>query len=361
MSRFRATASAGLVAASSLLVATCAPSQSGGDVGNSDDADRASAAPICLFTDLDGTFVDYKDKEAVTRRLEVFFEHWDTHERPRGSILVYNTARSIRMYEALPADFPNFRPPDVLITGEGTEIRWLTSPLSSSSSSSSSALAHGHDSRFFEFVVDKSWANRIRAFWWDSGLRERVLSALDLVDEECIANLNVPENALNSQGEARHAITIEGGPGSEKRAADLLQSFSKQLNGGEFQPDESATSIRTVELAAFPAWGEDPIPQIITALPGCAGKGKAAQYVCDRLDIPESRCICAGDTLGDIAMLRDAGDMRFFAVANARDSLKAAVADERKRADIVSAFPCVVGNTGAAGVLEGLKRFRTEL
>ena len=34
-------------------------------------------------------------------RLRVFNKHWVQHERPRGSILCYNTARSIKAYRNL--------------------------------------------------------------------------------------------------------------------------------------------------------------------------------------------------------------------------------------------------------------------
>ena len=310
---------------------------------------RDGPAPICLFTDLDGTFVDYKDKEKVGRDLECFFEYWEEFERPRGSVLVYNTARSIKMYEHLPADFPEFRPPDVLITGEGTEIRWLRAPSSPNTAArSSSSSSHGHDDQSCKFEIDDVWADRIREHWWRSGLRERVRAALDAIDEHCIGDLNVAENALNEWGEARHAVTIRGGPGSEQRVAELLEVLGGELNSG---PD------RVVELAGFPAWGEDPKPHIITALPSCAGKGKSARYVAERLGIPEERCVCAGDTLGDLALLEDAGGMSFFAVANARGGLKEAVARKRRALAGDHPFPRTVGGTGAAGVLEGLQRF----
>jgi hypothetical protein len=370
-------ASAGLgVSASAALLGSF---DGGGDDDGGGGAKTPGAAAICLFTDLDGTFVEHgkEQQQQVRVNLERFYAYWDRHERPRGSVLVYNTARSIKMYEALPADFPAFRPPDVLITGEGTEIRWLTSPSSGSSASSassassgssptaSSGSSHGHDARYFEFAVDDSWARRIRAHWWDSGLAEKVRAALDAVDEMCIAHLNDPGNALNAQGEARHAVTIRGGPGSEQRAADLLQSLSAKLNGdgggGGGGKSADHTPPRAVELAGFPAWGEDPKPRIITALPACAGKGKAAQYVAERLGFAEEQCVCAGDTLGDIALLQDAGGMKFFAVANAKGSLKTAVANKRRGVDTGGSFPSVVSCTGAAGVLEGVKRFRAEL
>ena len=259
---------------------------------------RDGPAPICLFTDLDGTFVDYKDKEKVGRDLECFFEYWEEFERPRGSVLVYNTARSIKMYEHLPADFPEFRPPDVLITGEGTEIRWLRAPSSPNTAarSSSSSSSPGHDDQSCKFEIDDVWADRIREHWWRSGLRSGARPRRDR--RAPIGDLNVAENALNEWGEARHAVTIRGGPGSEQRVAELLEVLGGELNSG---PD------RVVELAGFPAWGEDPKPHIITALPSCAGKGKSARYVAERLGIPEERCVW-GDTLGDLA-LEDAGDM----------------------------------------------------
>jgi hypothetical protein len=303
--------------------------------------------PIILFTDLDGTWVDYKfPSEQVRADLAAFHEYWDRVERPRGSVLVYNTARCIRMYEALPKDFENFETPDILITGEGVEIRWASSKLGAETASGGSS--HGHKDADVSFSIDPKWASVIRQAWWDSAVGNAVKQALDAVDEHCILNLNDVGNALNDVGEARYAVTIKGGDGVLGRCAVIVEELEEELNGEE----------KVVMLSTYPAWGEAPVPHIINAVPMVAGKGRAARYIADALGFEECDCLAAGDTLGDAPMIVDT-NMPFLAVGNAKDSLKDIVTHRNDNCDASTApFTIVVDGVGVSGVLEGLKKFR---
>ena len=297
---------------------------------------------IVLFTDLDGTLVIGKEKkEQVEARLREFNEFWET-ERAKGSILVYNTARSIRMYEQLASDYAEFRAPDVLITGEGTEIRWLISP-----EDNDVIASHGHKEPNAHFILDREWDKSIQEHWWESGLREKVITFMEKLDDKCFEGLNDIANGLGRY-EARHAITLQGGPGAERLAKDLLHQLDKELN---------CDGNQVVDLAGFPAWGDDPRPQIITALPSIAGKANAARYVAEKLGFQEEDCVGAGDTMGDASML-EAGKISFFAVANADESLKQAIAISRDTR--AGAFPCSMSKPAATGVVEGVQHFRAD-
>ena len=301
--------------------------------------------PIILFTDLDGTWVDSKfSGNQLKKDLLEFHEYWDRVERPRGSVLVYNTARCIRMYEELPKDFQNFEPPDILITGEGVEIRWSSNQLQEAPKDE--GRSHGHKSGTL-FFMDPVWTERIRRTWVDDGVGAAVKKALDAVDDHCIENLNDVSNALNDVGEARYAVTVEGGETARERCANLVEKLEKELNGKE----------KVITLNTYPAWGEDPVPHIINALPKIAGKGCAAKYIADNLEFDESDCIGAGDTLGDAPMIEDT-NMPFLAVGNAKDSLKEMVAKRNANRDPSPPFSIVVDGVGVAGVLEGIKKFR---
>ena len=338
----RAAAGGMVIVGSSLLLlrARKAPKQRSARCQAAAGCGASASRGIVLFTDLDGTLVISKEEQKQSEaRLREFNKFWET-ERAKGSILVYNTARSIRMYEQLASDYSEFQPPDVLITGEGTEIRWLVAP-----EDSTRIASHGHTEQGVHFLLDSEWDERIQNHWWESGLRGKVVALMEKIDDGCFEGLNDKANGLGRY-ESRHAITLQGGPGSENLANQTLQKLHEKLN---------CDGNHVVDLAGFPAWGEDPKPQIITALPSIAGKANAARYVAQKLGFSENQCVGAGDTMGDASML-DAGEISFFAVANADEALKQAIAKEQNHG--FRPFPCTVRQVAATGVVEGTQKFR---
>lgn len=179
-----------------LALATAAASFAAHAHGRSLSSEPARLRPILFFGDLDGTVLG---GEAA---LGAFAEYWRRVESPAGSILCYNTGRCITQYfegfETGLAGMHLGRPlrgelpvPDVLITGDGTEVRWCVDTAA----------------REPDFVLDDEWDALIRMSWWGSGLRERVLRHMGERDQGLIADLNAPSNNLHG-GEARHAITL---------------------------------------------------------------------------------------------------------------------------------------------------------
>lgn len=274
--------------------------------------------------------------------LNAFHEYWDRFEKPRGSLLCYNTARCIREYEKLPKLYPCFRAPDILITGDGTEIRWAV--IKNRFWTEGAISSHGHADA--AFGRDSEWDSCIRNCWDKSA--ENVKKALDALDEHCIPHLNDTANALNGVGEARYAITLKGGDNVFKRSHACMRRLEEELNTGE----------KIVELSTYPAWGDTPVPQIISALPSNSGKGRAANYIAKTLGFDDCDCVGAGDTLGDASMVFHTS-MPFLAVGNATESLKDVVRNRGKSSDKeYLPFSLVVKGFGVAGVLEGVKEFR---
>ncbi len=101
-------------------------------------------------------------------------------------------------------DAKSLREPDVLIVGEGTRIS-----------------SNGK--------VDRDWHERLLSVWWGSGLRSRVVAALEPLDEQHIAALNDRENAP-PLGEPRFAITLQC---SEAAAVELAERLEESLNASE--------------------------------------------------------------------------------------------------------------------------------
>ena len=158
----------------------------------------ARRRPILFFGDLDGTLLG-KDTALLA-----FRDYWQRVEAPAGSVLCYNTGRCIAQYlqgvehgepgmhtgRPLGGDLPT---PDVLITGDGTEVRWRVD-------GTDAAAAPRYD-------LDREWDGRIRRSWWESGLRDEVRRLMDPHDEGLIPNINAATNNLHG-GEARHAISF---------------------------------------------------------------------------------------------------------------------------------------------------------
>ena len=83
---------------------------------------RARAASTMLVSDLDGTMVgEGADADAATQR---FCSYWEDSAALAGSVLVYNTGRSLGQFTGLWAEKGGaLALPDVLITAVGTKAR----------------------------------------------------------------------------------------------------------------------------------------------------------------------------------------------------------------------------------------------
>ena len=179
----------------------------------------------------------------------------------------------------------------------------------------------------------------MRTHWWDSGLRDRVRSALDAHDQGAIAHLNDLENAL-PHGEARHAVTLTQSPGEETKK--LAEKIERELGGSD-----------VVNIFHMEGWVKG--TELMTAIPSIAGKDGAAKYVASKLMFQDSDCLSAGDTQGDASMLST--KFPFIAVGNSTRALKKAMTERASPVlgDYMSAFG------GAGGVLDGLLTFVSDL
>lgn len=299
----------GLAAAAAVSVSAV----SAGTVEAKQERHRGRTCRIVLYTDLDGTLVG---DDAAQRAFE---KYWEEVERPKGSVLVYNTARSIVAYHKL-ATKHQLPQPDVLITGEGTEIRWLKNG----------------------FQLDQAWSDGVHAAWTRSGVAARARALCDRHDEGHLSGLNAVANAP-PLGESRLALTIMDRAKAERVADDIRLQLGDR-----------------VTVTVMTAWGPDP-PALVTIMPAMAGKGHAAQFVHRSLGADRSEALCAGDTLGDVAVLST--DFAVVLVGNATQELL----DARTASPPSASYPDPVGGEEmhyvaeacfAAGVLEGLKRHR---
>ena len=302
------------------MAAACTMSVSAHTIGGS--GDRLSSSRILFFGDLDGTLL------GGAPELATFCEHWLTIERPSGSMLAYNTGRCYTQYcQGMNSGLPGMHlggalrgvlpTPDVLITGDGTEVRWLVDRASA------------------DMSIDTEWRARIREHWWSSGLRAAVIARMAADDQGIIPDLNSPANTDLPGGEARHAITLADAAQARRLCADLQCEFSR-----------SGVTFYTLD-----GWGQ-PKPTLIVAIPSIAGKANAAHYVRAKLGFESSECVAAGDSSNDASML-EAG-MPFIVVANASEDLL-----EQAAAKPSAQHHYRASGSHASGCVEGLLHFRS--
>lgn len=287
-----------------------------------------SGKPMLFLSDLDGTLHGFSvDAQHALRRWTAF---WDETEAPSGSVLCYNTGRCITDYvKVLQPELPV---PDVLITGDGTEIRWLRKGLRAT-------LAHGStgalDGDVLElFYLDEEWAAAVEGCWHSA--RDRVVAAMECDNEGHLADLNVVSNSP-PRGESRWAITVRG----EEKAQSLCAAYTERFRA------------EGVCFYAMAGWGE-PRCHLIVALPASCGKLNAARHVQKRTGFASAACVSAGDSENDLPMIRSG--FGFIVVANAVANLVQAV-DGMARPDLHyrAAAPF------ASGVVEGLQHFRRRM
>ena len=105
---------------------------------------------------------------------------------------------------------------------------------------------------------------------------------------------------------ARMAITVADAARAQKVMRILQQELGAECTVYEME-----------------GWGSQPKPRLITVLPTMCDKGKAAEYVRNKLHAEKSECLCAGDTKGDLTMFT--AGFNCVSVANASNELLEAV------------------------------------
>lgn len=276
----------------------------------------SARSPLLFFADLDNTLVAHGRGD--DGGLKAWRAFWDAEERSKHrSVLCYNTGRCINDFETILAHL--LPTPDVLITGDGLEVRWCV------------------DRERGTLEKDEVWERRMREHWDQSGLRARVVARMEPLDEGFIKDLNAVRNAP-PLGEARFAITVRGAPRANALASELEREF-----GG------------AVYSYAMKGWDAQGLSYIVCALPAISGKANAARYVQEKLRVPDAACCAAGDSENDASMLKT--PYAFVAVENSSPGLvkaldnAAATSDRHFRAT----------QACAAGVVEGLQWFRLRL
>jgi len=263
---------------------------------------------MLLLSDIDGTLAGTGACDSLAR----FNKAWDSKHRPRGDILVYNTARPLESpisasgFVDLVAEMrrkgrEGLVVPDALVVAEGTEIYYFHSWSSAP-------------------TEDAEWDAKMAA-QWDI---KTVVSVMDPADEEVW--FTARENSIDDK--YRYGITVKDGA----LAASLAQEFQALLGDNYI--------VESIPMT----WADG---HIIAAIPASGGKGNAGLYLAKKLGVNPEKTVFAADSENDIPMLETG--LKGVAVGNSTPGFKAATAGHKS----VHTSELKWGD----GVLDGLKHF----
>ncbi|GMH35537.1 hypothetical protein BSKO_03405 [Bryopsis sp. KO-2023] len=251
-----------------------------------------------LASDLDFTMVEHSDEKHSS--LLAFNNTWISKFR-NDSLLIFSTGRSPTLYWELQAAVPLLTP-DILVCSVGTEIM------------------HRNDDGF---SPDKEWAAKLDDGWNRSVAMEmdKYFDALTLQKESELRPHKVSFNISVTGDEAEEVIS------------DLRNRLSR----------------RGMKAKVIYSGGAD-----VDVLPEGAGKGKALEYLLEKLrtsnQFPPGGVQVNGDSGNDIELFQVPG-VKGCMVANAHPELVEWV-DENKTDEIFKAT-----KNCAAGILEALHHF----
>jgi len=271
---------------------------------------RGAEERVMVVSDLDGTmFGDVNAHDAFDSSLR-FQQYWNDNQALSGSVLVYNTGRSLGQFTGLLKHCgQRVAVPDALITAVGTKV-WKRK---------------GSDG--LTWVEDAEFSARLDKCW-DLGTARGV--ARDLA-----GHYNHDEGMIKvaddgSEHQHRLALII-----NKSIQAHVTRAMSEafQRNGIEVRIIVSgAGSHRYVDV-----------------VPIAAGKEQALQYVRERYGVAHHLCVAAGDSGNDILMLD--GDHPGIVVGNAQGELLRWLVKRPQDEKVLLAEAFY-----ADGILEGLMR-----
>jgi len=296
--------------------------------------------PVLLVTDLDGTLVGHD--EAMRR----FFDIWTTHFEWRGSVLVYNTGRSLDSVLRLFKD-KDMKYPTALITGVGTQVYWFTAES-------------GEDSRHRRAIqpaLDEAFVMSLNQGGWStSQVREVVGGFVSRLNSRGVDIHWRPE-----EEQLPHKLSLGVRDHAVDATVSELQKTLLETCGIEVQLIISGHGDwRYLDVVSIAGGKHSALQYVRSQLSkrtiNMSHKIKPTNAVLSTFDFPytEANTLTAGDSGNDIAMLD--GPEFGVIMGNAQAELRnwyqhGLAADRRSRKHLAQA-------TFADGILEGLAHFK---
>jgi len=276
---------------------------------------RGAEGRIMLVSDIDGTMIgDTNSPDAYTSSAR-FLDYWENAQALAGSLLVYNTGRSLGQFvELMKRCEGKVAVPDVVITAVGTKV-WR---LEVGSSRTTTSGVH--------WLEDMQWAAQLDQHWNLDLVRRAAWKLINHYKDPGMATI------LDDGSEHRHRMAL---------CVDVsaLQHVTGSLS------DSLAREGLEVRIIVSGNGSH----RYVDCVPMAAGKEKALQYVRKQYGIPEHLCVAAGDSGNDVLMLE--GDHPGIVVGNAQAELVHWLTRQPQDGKVVMADAFY-----ADGILEGLAR-----
>jgi hydroxymethylpyrimidine pyrophosphatase-like HAD family hydrolase len=336
-------------------------------------APRASADPVMIVSDLDGTMVG---DDAATA---AFTAAWTEEGAfPPGSALVYSTGRSLESFAALIAEKGDVMAvPDALICAVGTKVykrverRGAPSLVESvlkrlmffAEEPEASSLSEKTAIELRNWIEDPDWTARLDADWDVDVVRAAAASAVIVAGDEN-AHLR-PETEFTE-----HKITlgvrderVDAVVAEIERYCEEASVASSDSSDVEFRSTDSF-DVSSSERVQTTRRRRRVIPKLVASGTGGwqyvdvvsrrAGKLESLEYVRTAFGIDTARTVACGDSGNDIAML--GGANKAIVVGNAQPALARWAANAAaNETDPNRLF--LAEEKEALGVLEGLRAF----
>ncbi|GAB4820554.1 hypothetical protein N2152v2_007600 [Parachlorella kessleri] len=243
---------------------------------------KATASPMMLVSDLDGTMVgDGDDAHSMTSD---FCQYWEEHSALAGCVLVYNTGRSLGSFVHLYQERGGaLALPDVLITAVGTKIFRLDAEGGTRGTATGTSWRE-----------DLQWARSLDA-GWDLGAVRRVA-------QQVLGRAQHSASWLDDGSEHPHRVALSV-------RHDAVDGVTRQLLEGVQAEGVQAQVI----ISGVGDW------RYVDCVAARAGKLAALEYVRTLYGVPRERCVAAGDSGNDILMLGGANPA--IVVGNAQPEL----------------------------------------
>ena len=345
-------------------------------------APRASADPIMIVSDLDGTMVG---DDAATA---AFTAAWtESGAFPKGSALVYSTGRSLESFAALIAEKKNVMAvPDALICAVGTKVYKRVDDSNAAKDNTESLVAATLKKLLFKdaeekekekadaaierelrlWIEDIDWTARLDADWDADVIRAAAASAIKLAGDEN-AHLRPEEEftehkiTLGVRDEHVESVMFE----IERFCEAFSEDTSETPHGSEMSVGGSNAIGETVaNETKRPLKKKRVIPKLVASGTGGwqyldvvsrrAGKLESLEYVRNAFNVPTSRTVACGDSGNDILML--GGKNKAVVVGNAQPALLR-WAEETALTETDQNRLFLASEKEALGVLEGLRKF----
>jgi sucrose-6F-phosphate phosphohydrolase len=281
---------------------------------------RGASERIMVVSDLDGTmFGDTSSPDAFNSSSR-FLEYWEDQQSLSGSILCYNTGRSLGQFVELMKKMAAGRVaiPDALITAVGTKVWRLAGDAGKV------AVRATHSG--LEWEEDLEWARRLDKSW-DLGTARKAASKLvEKYKDPSLCRI------LDDGSEHQHRLAMCVDASTLQVVKDgFLQAFK-----------DRGIEVRLIVSGA----GSH---RYVDCVPMNAGKEMALQYVREKYDVPEHLTVACGDSGNDILML--SGDHPGICVGNAQPELLNWLVKQPQDGKLI-----LTDKHLADGIVEGLAR-----